>query len=56
MGTKETDVVSEDDRTGNSPATLARAIRDHLFYMQGKFPEIATPHDWYMAVGTVKLR
>jgi glycogen phosphorylase len=40
----------EDDRTGLSVETLIRAIADNLFYVQGKFAEIATAHDYYMAV------
>ena len=40
----------EDDRTGVSVATLKRALADNLFYVQGKFPEIATKNDFYMAL------
>ncbi len=40
----------EDDRTSMSPEALRRAISDHLFYTQGKFPETATVFDVYMAV------
>ncbi len=40
----------EDDRTGLSITTLKRAIADNLFYLQGKFPGIATKHDCYMAL------
>jgi starch phosphorylase len=25
-------------------------VRDNLVYLQARFPEIATPHDWYMAL------
>ena len=39
----------EDVRTGLSVATLRRALADNLFYVQGKFPEIATKNDLYMA-------
>ena len=47
----------EDDRTGLSVATLRRALADNLFYVQGKFPEIATKKDIYMAlVDTVRDR
>src|SRR5215813_5452564 len=50
-------VTVEDDRTGLSIETLKRAIKDNLFYIQGKFPEIATNNDWYMAVAyTVRDR
>ncbi|MCU0548190.1 MAG: glycogen/starch/alpha-glucan phosphorylase [Leptolyngbya sp. Prado105] len=47
----------EDDRTGLEIETLKRAILDNLFYVQGKFPEIATLHDYYMALAyTVRDR
>ena len=50
-------VLVEDDRTGNSLETLRRAVLDNLFYIQGKFPEIATPNDYYMALAyTVRDR
>ena len=40
----------EDDRTGLSVETLKRALADNLFYIQGKFPAIATKYDCYMAL------
>ncbi|AGF51240.1 glycogen phosphorylase [Synechocystis sp. PCC 6803] len=40
----------EDDRTGLSVETLKRALADNLFYLQGKFPAIATKNDCYMAL------
>ena len=40
----------EDDRTGLEIETLRRAILDNLFYIQGKFIEIATKNDLYMAL------
>ena len=43
-------ILVEDDRTGTSPETLRRAILDNLFYIQGKFPAVATPNDYYMAL------
>ncbi len=47
----------EDDRTGLSIPTLRRAIADNLFYLQGKFPAIATKNDYYMALAyTVRDR
>ncbi|MGD8962376.1 MAG: glycogen/starch/alpha-glucan phosphorylase [Desulfobacterales bacterium] len=50
-------ILVEDDRTGTSMETLRRAILDNLFYVQGKFPEIATPNDYYMALAyTVRDR
>ena len=47
----------EDDRTGLSVVTLKRALADNLFYVQGKFPAIATKNDFYMALAyTVRDR
>jgi len=47
----------EDDRTGLEIETIKRAISDNLFYLQGKYPEIATLHDYYMALAyTVRDR
>lgn len=40
----------EPTRTGLSPDSLARALRDNLFFTQGKIPEVATHHDWYAAL------
>lgn len=54
---ERTIVKIEDDRTGMDIETLKRAIQDNLFCIQGKFPEIATSHDWYMALAyTVRDR
>ncbi len=53
----ETLVRIEDDRTGTSIETLRRAMADHLFYTIGRFPELATKHDLYMALSyTVRDR
>ncbi|ASC70029.1 Glycogen phosphorylase [Halomicronema hongdechloris C2206] len=50
-------VQVEDDRTGLTPETLKRAFLDNLFYIQGKFPRLATQHDYYMALAyTVRDR
>jgi len=47
----------EDDRTGLSVETLKRAFADNLFYIQGKFPGIASKNDYYMALAyTVRDR
>jgi starch phosphorylase len=43
-------ILVEDDRTGTSLETLRRAVLDNLFYIQGKFPAIATRNDYYMAL------
>ncbi len=48
--TKNPNIQVEDDRTGLHVETLKRALADNLFYLQGKFPAIATPHDCYMAL------
>ena len=39
----------EDIRTGSSVEALKRAYLDNLFYIQGKYCDVATPHDLYMA-------
>jgi len=50
-------VQVEDDRTGLDTETLRRALADNLFYLQGKFPRIATKNDYYMALAyTVRDR
>jgi glycogen phosphorylase len=54
---KSLTIKVEDDRTGLSTETIKRAILDNLFYVQGKFPTIATTHDYYMALAyTVRDR
>ncbi len=50
-------IITEDDRTGFSPDTLKRAFLDNLFYIQGKYPAVATQNDNYMALAyTVRDR
>ena len=47
----------ENIRTGTSPKTLAQALLDNLYYIQGRPPELATRNDWYMALAyTVRDR
>src|ERR1700751_362551 len=47
----------EDDRTGLSVPALRTAFADNLYYVQGKFPAIATKNDFYMALAyTVRDR
>jgi starch phosphorylase len=47
----------EPTRTGLSPDTLARALRDNLYYAQGRIPEAASRHEWYAALAvTVRDR
>ncbi len=43
-------LVGEDIRTGASAASLKKAIVDNLLYYQGRFPEVATEQDWFMAL------
>jgi starch phosphorylase len=40
----------EDDRTALTKEALKNAFLDGLFYVQGKFPSLATKHDYYMAL------
>jgi starch phosphorylase len=55
--TNTTAPAIEDDRTGLEVETLKRALADNLYYIQGKFPEIATARDYYMALAyTVRDR
>jgi glycogen phosphorylase len=57
MQTSDVQIRVENDRTGLSPETLKRAFLDNLFYVQGKFPRVASKHDYYMALAyTVRDR
>lgn len=50
-------IIVEDDRTGTEKETLKRAFLDNLYYLQGKIPQLATRHDFYMALAfTVRDR
>jgi starch phosphorylase len=40
----------ENIRTGESIEALKQAILEHLYFIQGRVPEVATRNDWYMAV------
>ena len=42
--------VVEPARTGLSVPALQQAVLDNLMYLQARFPEIATPFNWYMAL------
>ena len=44
------DLQLEDERTALSKEALKGAFLDDLFYMQGKFPALATKNDYYMAL------
>jgi len=47
----------EHTRIGMSKDALKQAYVDNLFYLQGRFPEVATLHDYYMAAAyTVRDR
>ncbi len=49
--------IVEDVRTGLRPETLAKALLENLYYIQGRIPQLATFHDWYMALSyTVRDR
>jgi starch phosphorylase len=44
-------------RTGLEASEIKRDILDNLFYVLGKFPEVATRNDWFLAVAyTVRDR
>ena len=45
-----TEIQLEDERTALSKDALKSAFLDDLFYMQGKFPALATKNDYYMAL------
>ena len=52
---KDADIST--DRTGSTPASIKKAFWDHLLYIQGKFPALATRNDYYMALAhTVRDR
>jgi glycogen phosphorylase len=42
--------VPEPTRTGLSADALQRAVQDNLTYVEGRLPELANTHDWYMAL------
>jgi len=45
-----TEIQLEEERTALSKDALKGAFLDDLFYMQGKFPALATTNDYYMAL------
>jgi starch phosphorylase len=42
--------VPDDPRTDLTAAAFKQGILDNLFYVQGRFPAVATRNDWYMAL------
>src|SRR5580693_319616 len=40
----------KDDRTALTEDALKNSFLDNLFYVQGKFPALATKHDYYLAL------
>ncbi len=54
MSTKQLPVKAvrapERTRTARSADALQRAVVDNLARMQARFRDVATPHDWYMAL------
>ncbi|QEP41730.1 glycogen/starch/alpha-glucan phosphorylase [Ectothiorhodospiraceae bacterium BW-2] len=54
---KQSEVPHEHTRTGMSVDALKRAFNDNLFYLQGRFYDVASIHDQYMAAAyTVRDR
>ena len=57
VNTKKISTIDEDVHTGLSKEALKSAFLDNLFYVQGKFPALATKHDYYLALAyTVRDR
>jgi len=62
MNDKPADAIAPNDnhehtRTGHSVAALKRAFLDNLFYIQGRYLDVATPSDLYTALAyTVRDR
>ena len=49
--------MTKDVRTGLDVEEIKRDLIDNLFYLLAKFPEVATPNDWYLALAyTVRDR
>ena len=49
-GSEASRVTREDIRTGLDPETLCHAVRDHLYFFQGRHAKTATRNDHYLAV------
>jgi starch phosphorylase len=50
LTTLETELQIQDDRTALTKDAFKRAFLDNLFYIQGKFPALATRNDYYQAL------
>ena len=50
VGAMKPDLQLDDDRTALTKEALKSAFLDDLFYVQGKFPALATTNDYYMAL------
>jgi starch phosphorylase len=48
--TAETSRTSEPTRTGLGVEALQRGVLENLACLRARYPEIASPHDWYMAL------
>ena len=48
--TPEEPAAPEDDRIAMTKDALKRGFLDNLYYMQGKFPQLATGNDYYKAL------
>ena len=57
VNTQKKNTVDEDVHTGLSKESLKHDFLDNLFYVQGKFPALATKHDYSLALAyTVRDR
>jgi starch phosphorylase len=57
MDMNPSSATRSDHRTGLGKEALKRAFLDNLYYVQGKFAALATPHDYYLALAyTVRDR
>ena len=43
---------SDPSRTGTKVEDLRQAVLDNLVFLQGRYPDIATPWNWYMALAS----
>ncbi len=48
-----TDAPAASSRTGLDAGALERDLRDNLFFRLARFPAVATPNDWYLALAYV---